>query len=64
MRGKEERKKIDKKTLVMKVQEPSTRVFFKFERVETCGDKILQKRERGISTNHQVCRKTTKVYSF
>jgi hypothetical protein len=27
MRGKEERKKLIKKTLVMKVQEPDTRVF-------------------------------------
>jgi hypothetical protein len=27
MRGKEEREKLIKKTLVMKVQEPSTRVF-------------------------------------
>jgi hypothetical protein len=27
MRGKEERKKLKKKTLVVKVQEPSTRAF-------------------------------------
>jgi hypothetical protein len=48
MRGKEERKKIDKITLVVKVQEPSTRVFFffRFESVEICGGKILQKRKK------------------
>jgi hypothetical protein len=59
--GERGEKKIDKITLVVKVQEPSTRVFFffRFESAETCGGKILQKRKK--RNNNQPLIETLKV---
>jgi hypothetical protein len=34
----------------MKVHEPSTKVFFSFEKVEICGGKVLQKIEKRTIT--------------
>ena len=53
MRGKEERKKLKKKTLVVKVQEPSTRAFLDLK-----GQKLVEagfyKREKKRDTNQQL----------